>query len=29
MTEVMPLRLQMVEQAEMALLWKMNTTSTT
>lgn len=29
MTEAMPLRLQMVEQAEMALLWKMNTTSTT
>ena len=29
MTEAMPLRLQMIEQAETALLWKMNTTSTT
>ena len=29
MTEAMPLRIQMVQQAEIALLWKMNATSTT
>ena len=29
LTEAMPLRIQMVQQAETALLWKMNTTSTT